>query len=90
METKKAITIGVVAIILIATVAVFAVKIARKNSSVSNPAPVAGTKSTSKTGSAGQAVTQSDSDIKAVEDDLDSISEEDFGDNSLSDSAVGL
>ena len=54
METKKAITIGVVAVIFIATAALLAVKIANKNSSVSSPSSVQkkkpGSKAQTKTG----------------------------------------
>lgn len=98
METKRAVTIGIITVIFIATAAMFAVKIARKNSSVSNPVPVAGNKSTAKTadktGSADnssvQSATSADPDIKALESDLNSVSEEDFSDSTLSDQAVGL
>ena len=94
METKKAITIGVVVVILMATAAVFAVKIARNNSSVSTPSPVQTAKPINKaqpkTGDSVQPATQADSDVASLESDLNSVSEEDFSDSSLSDSAVGL
>ena len=94
METKKAITIGIIALIFIATAAMFAVKIAKKNSSVSSSSQVQSTKTVSKAGSANdssvQSSTSADPDVTALESDLNSVSEEDFGDASLSDSAVGL
>ncbi|OGI17783.1 MAG: hypothetical protein A3J63_03685 [Candidatus Moranbacteria bacterium RIFCSPHIGHO2_02_FULL_40_12b] len=97
MENKKVITIAVVVIILMVTAAFFAVKIANKNSSVSSPPAVQTAKPVSKaqpkTGDNAQKTaqnTETDSDMKAIEDDLNSINDEDFGNDKLSDQNLGL
>lgn len=93
MENKKVIAIAIVVAILMVTVAFFAVKIANKNSSVSSPSAVQTAKPVSKaqpkTGDNTQK-TETDSDITGLESDLNSVSEEDFKDSSLSDQNVGL
>jgi len=90
METRKAITIGVIAIIFIATIAVFAALIVGEKSSVSYPSPVQNSTSISDVPYDAGDIVQVDSDVASLEADLDSISDEDFGDANLSDSAVGL
>lgn len=82
-------------VILMATAAVFAVKIAGKNSTVSSTPVTQNSKSVGKAETkAGDAqpkvATQTDPDAKAMEDDLNSVSDEDFSDSSLSDQNVGL
>lgn len=95
METKKAITIGIIAVILVATAVIFGVKLAGKNVQVSSPKtqitkPASNVAKNSVDNSSVQSVTSADPDVKALESDLNSVSEEDFNDSTLSDSAVGL
>lgn len=95
METKKAITIGIIAVILVATAVIFGVKLAGKNVQVSSPKtqitkPASNVAKNSVDNSSVQSVTSADPDVKALEADLDSVSEEDFNDSTLSDQAVGL
>lgn len=94
MDSKK-ITMIIVGVILVATAAILGIKIAGKNIQVSSPKtqtsrPVSNADKNNTDNSSVQSVTSTDPDIKALEADLDSISEEDFGDSNLSDSAVGL
>lgn len=98
MNSKK-ITLIIIAIILIATAAVFSLKFAQKTAQaptvtqappVKTPSQVAkkGTDSTAQ--SSQENAIQADPDAKTLEADINSVSDEDFSDNSLSDQNVGL
>ena len=94
MESKK-ITIIIVSVILIATAAILGIKIAGKNARVSAPKtetlkPAANAVKNGADSSSVKNVTPADPDAKALESDLNSVSDDDFSDSSLSDSAVGL
>jgi|GEM_PF-964873 len=97
MENKKAILIGGIIIIFMITAAVFAVKIVKRNSSIASPVPVQAVKPAANLQTKAEAdapatvkKTEADSDVAAIENDLNSISDEDFSDSGLSDQAVGL
>lgn len=95
MNSKK-FTLIIVVIILLVTAALFSLKFAQKNAQAPDVAQTPGVKNLSQgaknsaDSSTIKSVTSADPDAKALEEDLNSISEEDFSDSSLSDSAVGL
>lgn len=83
----------IVGAILVVTAVALGVKLAGKSSEVSSPqVPVSKPPTTApKAGSpSAQNVTSADPEVQALETDLNSVSEEDFGEDSLSDAEVGL
>jgi len=96
MNSKK-ITIIIVVIILVVTAAILSIKFAQKNAEVPavSKSPI-GVSQMAKKGTENAAQSpqekaiQADPDTKALESDLNSVSADDFSDNSLSDQNVGL
>jgi hypothetical protein len=94
MDSKK-ITMIIVAVILVATAAILGIKLAGKNAQVSSPKvltpkPAENVAKNNADNSLVQSVNSPDPDVKAIESDLNSVSDDDFSDSALSDQAVGL
>ena len=93
METKKAVVIGFATLVVILTIAVLAMKAQKISYPSQSPASRTAAPASQvqpKTGNSSRAAVQADPDVKAIENDLNSVSEEDFNTNNLSDKAVGL
>lgn len=78
---NKKITIVIIAVILLATIIVFAAMWKAKNNSNMNSQTITVPTTPAKT---------TDSDVKAIEDDLKEVDENNFNTDGLSDENVGL
>jgi hypothetical protein len=85
----KNIAIVTVALIIIITVAVLGFVWDRK-ATVDNPVIITTTKQSTNNATKDNVSSSTDSDTKAVENDLDSISDDNFSENNLSDLEMGL
>jgi flagellar basal body-associated protein FliL len=96
METKKTIVVAVIIIILMITIGVYVVIMAKKGMIETKPTPVSQQKITNQLPESNSKIqpptpkTETDSDVTAMESDLNSINDADFSENGLSDQELGL